>query len=226
MSMNFYLIKYIDNSITIGRYANEKFQIIKKNGEHAQEYHEEYFWEWFKDKICYKDEKLSFAVITDEDSFIFPEDINIAEVHELEDNQKVQEEISKYFTLIYTPSISNNINHVSKSPQPTVTNNNIYTATPEDFNNNIEVDEIVEPQQVIVEPVIEQQVPVTFNLKEEMKKLTPEELIEIYFGDEIEFNIIGNKLIDSIDKVMFAGFDRIDKKIMDEREVVKFSDYI
>jgi len=110
-------------------------------------------------------------------------------------------------------------------PKSEEVSNRIYTATPEDFNN-IEVEEIVEPQQTIVEPVIEQQVPVTFNLKVEMKKLTPEELIEMYFGDEIEFNIIGNKLIHSIDKIMFAGFDRITQKIMDESVVVKFSDYI
>jgi len=120
--MNFYLIKYIDNNITIGRYTGGKFQIIKKNGENAQEYHKDHFWAWFKDKVCYKDEKLSFAVMTNEDSFLFPEDINIAEVHELEENQKTQEEIIEFsinLNLIYTPIISNPIDNLNRSLQTT-----------------------------------------------------------------------------------------------------------
>jgi len=111
-------------------------------------------------------------------------------------------------------------------PKSEEDSNRIYTATPEDFNNNVEVEEIVESQQVIVEPVIEQQVPLTFNLKEEMKKLTPEELIEMYFGDEYDFSRVGSELIENINKFMYEKHTAITQKIMDEREVVKFSDFI
>jgi len=61
--MNF-IIYLLNNKVRVINYSLN--QTLKKEGEEVFEF-EPSFWEWFKDKIDYNNEELSFVIITDTD---------------------------------------------------------------------------------------------------------------------------------------------------------------
>jgi len=62
-----YFIKLRENKVSLLEYDYnmKKFVTKKNNGEEWQEFHEDYFWQWFKKKIAYDNEPLSFIIDTD-----------------------------------------------------------------------------------------------------------------------------------------------------------------
>lgn len=71
--MGAYLLQLVNNKITVSEYENGTFTVLKNRGEKEQPYDEANFWLWFKQKIEYQDEKLSFVVVTDIKDFTIPE---------------------------------------------------------------------------------------------------------------------------------------------------------
>ena len=63
----FYLIKLKEYQVSLLEYDNEtnSFKVLRKNGEAWQKYRENDFWQWFKKKIAYDNEPLSFIIDTD-----------------------------------------------------------------------------------------------------------------------------------------------------------------
>jgi hypothetical protein len=76
-----YLVKFIDEDISISEYQNQKFIPLKNKGEESWRY-DPSFWEWFKSKIEYNGENLSFIVLSDSD-FEVASSINISSNHHL-----------------------------------------------------------------------------------------------------------------------------------------------
>lgn len=75
--INAYVLKLINNRVVLSEYADSTLSVLKNRGEKEQAYHETKFWSWFKQKIEYKDEELSFIVITDNKEFLIPESAHI-----------------------------------------------------------------------------------------------------------------------------------------------------
>lgn len=75
--INAYIIKLIKGRVVVSEYAEGSLTVLKNRGEKEQAYHESKFWSWFKQKIEYKDEQLSFVVITDNEEFLIPASSNI-----------------------------------------------------------------------------------------------------------------------------------------------------
>ena len=71
--MSCYLLKYVNTHISIAEYEDEddKFIPLSKKGEESWHY-DSSFWEWFKKKIEYDDEELSFIIVTDKQDFSIP----------------------------------------------------------------------------------------------------------------------------------------------------------
>jgi len=75
--INAYVIKLVKNRIEVSAYAESTLTVLKNKGEKEQVYHELEFWSWFKQKIEYKDEELSFVVVTDNEAFLIPDSCQI-----------------------------------------------------------------------------------------------------------------------------------------------------
>ena len=75
---NSYLIILQNNIISVAECEEGKLLFIKKNGEKELPYKAATFWEWFKEKIDYESEELSFIVLSDLKEFAIPKDIKIA----------------------------------------------------------------------------------------------------------------------------------------------------
>jgi len=74
--MNF-IINLKNNIIEIKNYNDDI--ILKREGEETFLY-DNSFWEWFKGKIGYDNEELSFIIITDKKQFLIDEKIKIPKV--------------------------------------------------------------------------------------------------------------------------------------------------
>jgi len=70
--INSYILKLIKNRVIVSEYVDGSLNILKNKGEKEQVYNELKFWSWFKKKVEYKDEELSFVVVTDDEEFIIP----------------------------------------------------------------------------------------------------------------------------------------------------------
>jgi len=78
-----FVISLIDDHITIVEYQKSIQQSIKRNGEESWPYQVD-FWDWFRQKISYNHESISFIVITDREGFTIPEDtFNLAQINTL-----------------------------------------------------------------------------------------------------------------------------------------------
>ena len=99
MMIDSYLIKYINDEISLFENNNGNLEILKNRGESAVSFHHNNFWEWFKTKTVYKDKLLSFIVLTDKDQFIVDDIINIATTNAFVDDEmslrKIQEQTHK-----------------------------------------------------------------------------------------------------------------------------------
>ncbi len=77
--MDSYFITYRDDKISLYLCLDEKLQIRSVEGEDSQKFHPQKFWDWFKEKVQYDREALSFIILTDKNEFEIPKDIKIAE---------------------------------------------------------------------------------------------------------------------------------------------------
>ena len=93
--INAYIIKLIKNKIVVSEYADASLTVLKNRGEKEQVYHEAKFWSWFKQKVEYKDEELSFVVITDNEAFLIPASaqINFHQISTLDNDSYINDEI-------------------------------------------------------------------------------------------------------------------------------------
>jgi len=77
--MDKFFIKLVNNKVSISQYDNKSLSILKREGEEEFKF-DNTFWSWFKEKIDYDNEKLSFIIQTDLDNFKIDKDIKIANV--------------------------------------------------------------------------------------------------------------------------------------------------
>ena len=122
-----YFIRHTDNNIKVSIYdtLTESFEVLKNKGEAWQEYNDD-FWHWFKKKIDYKDESLSFAILhnTDnKDKVQIPSDIKISKTNYItQDTQaynliESQADITATITFIPIFKINKKQNKVTKPIQ-------------------------------------------------------------------------------------------------------------
>jgi len=103
-----YLIHCIQNQISISEYEEGIFTALKKNGETVQWFDADHFWDWFVDKIEYDEEKLSFAIITDLETFEIPEHIQLSETNTFLNEDKIAQKLNELahgYTILTQPEI-------------------------------------------------------------------------------------------------------------------------
>jgi hypothetical protein len=88
--MSTYLIKYRENKISIFEYEETGLIVMRNKGESSWKFENSSFWNWFKEKIEYEGEKLSFIVLC-KDEFEINNSIKISDEHGL--SQKQMEDI-------------------------------------------------------------------------------------------------------------------------------------
>ena len=76
--MRSFFINHRDGNISLYEYADDKLSIFKNKGEDEQTYEYDVFWDWWRDKVEYQEEEVSFLIATDEDEFDIPNNIKIA----------------------------------------------------------------------------------------------------------------------------------------------------
>ncbi len=108
---NSYLIVLKDNIITIAECEEGNPIYIKKNGEQELSYNESEFWEWFKEKVNYDAEELSFIIFSDKSSFTIPCEANVilAEDNEFSKNKLCLNKLlglSNFFNIFSYPQDS------------------------------------------------------------------------------------------------------------------------
>jgi len=77
--MNYFLIKLLNNEISLYYKSRGEFEIIRYKGEEYQQFNKSSFWSWWRNKVEYDQREVSFVVITDRDEFIIPSDIILSE---------------------------------------------------------------------------------------------------------------------------------------------------
>ena len=106
--MNF-IIYLLNNKVRVINYSLN--QTLKKEGEKVFEF-EPSFWEWFKDKIDYNNEELSFVVITDID-FEIDNSIKISKTSRFETFPKIS--TYKNSKILTFPKLEKKIKKILKS---------------------------------------------------------------------------------------------------------------
>jgi len=81
-----FVIYSLKENISVYEQTDETLEPLKNRGEREQTYNPDLFWSWWKKKIGYEDEALSFLVVTDNKEFRIPNDISIAETNSLSQN--------------------------------------------------------------------------------------------------------------------------------------------
>jgi len=76
--MRSFFINHRDGNISLYEYADDELSIFKNKGEDEQTYEYDVFWDWWRDKVEYQEEEVSFLIATDEDEFDIPNNIKIA----------------------------------------------------------------------------------------------------------------------------------------------------
>jgi len=76
--MRSFFINHRDGNISLYEYADDELSIFKNKGEDEQTYEYDVFWDWWRDKVEYQEEEVSFLIATDEDEFDIPDNIKIA----------------------------------------------------------------------------------------------------------------------------------------------------
>jgi hypothetical protein len=82
---NFVIYSFKEN-ISVYQQIDETLEPLKNKGEIEQNYNSDLFWTWWKKKVEYQDEALSFLVVTDNKEFRIPDDIYIADKNSLSQN--------------------------------------------------------------------------------------------------------------------------------------------
>ena len=117
--MDSFLLVYTNGQISVAACIDDALKVLKYEGETSQRFQKERFWKWFKEKIEYQNEPLSFIVITDQESFAVPEDITIAQKSgfSFECLQKIgQKRQFNAYHIFYFPVIEK-IPPIEKGPQ-------------------------------------------------------------------------------------------------------------
>ena len=88
-----YLIKLLNQKISLSEYDSDtkSFLKITKNGEVWQEFNESSFWKWFKKKLDYENEKLSFVIISDIKNFTIDSTIELAKTNFIKNKQIISQ---------------------------------------------------------------------------------------------------------------------------------------
>jgi hypothetical protein len=81
--MGHFLIWHAEDKISIHECVDNTLVALKNMGEDQQTFEAKAFWEWWKRKIEYNGEAVSFIIFTDKDAFNVPEDIKIVDVKKL-----------------------------------------------------------------------------------------------------------------------------------------------
>jgi hypothetical protein len=116
-----YLIKYVKNKIALLEYESDmkSFMPMKKNGEVWQEYEEEAFWQWFKKKIEYEGEALSFVIMSESEHFSISQTIQLSKRNFIQNRtdiyQLVLNEIASRTQLSFFPPIKQTMAKQRKS---------------------------------------------------------------------------------------------------------------
>ncbi len=92
--MSCYLVKFVDGYISTFEYEDDKFVPLTNKGERSWSY-DPSFWSWFKKKIEYDGEELSFIAISDQEDFCIPLscEISLSEVNNFDNYDCVDEEL-------------------------------------------------------------------------------------------------------------------------------------
>jgi hypothetical protein len=103
-----YFIVLVNGKITISGCKDGEFSPLKREGEEEQNYNEKEFWGWFKEKIEYDNEKLSFVVVSDREDFSIDKEIKISEKNSFENDNLCKKKIEKLnskYPLFFFPFI-------------------------------------------------------------------------------------------------------------------------
>lgn len=73
------LIYLRNKDVSLYDCSSEAIKLLKKDGEKSHDFKESEFWSWWRKKFNYNNEKVAFFIITDEDNFEVPSDINLTE---------------------------------------------------------------------------------------------------------------------------------------------------
>jgi len=94
--INSYIIQLVKNKIIVREYRDGSLHFLKNRGEKEQIYNEAKFWSWFKQKIEYNDEELSFIVVTDNKEFRIPTScqIKLHQTNVLDNDSYINNEIA------------------------------------------------------------------------------------------------------------------------------------
>ncbi len=84
--MRNFVIYSFNKKISIYEEIGETLEALKNKGELEQHYDANLFWNWWKKKVGYQDEEISFLVITDNKEFSISDDIFIAHKNSLSQN--------------------------------------------------------------------------------------------------------------------------------------------
>ncbi len=104
-----YLIKLINQKVSLLEYdpLNNTFVQIHKNGEAWQAFEEKTFWQWFKKKIDYDKETLSFAIVSDVPTFTIDPTLLLCKAHHATQKasivKELLEEVEEHTTLSMIP---------------------------------------------------------------------------------------------------------------------------
>lgn len=75
--MKKYFIKYVNKEISVFEVEDYEYIRLRKKGEKSWNFETSIFWEWFKDKIEYENQPISFVVVYD-DEFKIDDSINLS----------------------------------------------------------------------------------------------------------------------------------------------------
>lgn len=111
-----YIITVVENRVKVQEYVDGTLTLLKNRGEEEQAYDELQFWSWFKEKIEYQDEELSFVVITDNKEFLIPDsaEIKLHEKSSLDNDSYINDKILSLAKNLFVLSFPNRI-----APEPT-----------------------------------------------------------------------------------------------------------
>ena len=82
-----YVINYLDEEISVSFYGEKSFETLKNKGENRWQYQDN-FWNWFKNKISYDNEEISFIIITNSE-FSIDKDILLSKQHYIINNRGI-----------------------------------------------------------------------------------------------------------------------------------------
>lgn len=118
--MDKFLIVLIDGKVSVSYCEDGEIVVLKNEGEEEWEFDENEFWEWFKEKIDYSNEELSFVVVSDRD-FKIDKSIKLNKINAFEKDELCKEKIKSInlkYPLATFPSINfHNSKNLIKKPE-------------------------------------------------------------------------------------------------------------